>query len=260
MVQARATALITGASAGLGVDFARQFAKDGHDLVLVARRRDKLDALASELTKAHGIQCSVVAADLTERGAPQRIFDELETKQLVIDFLVNNAGFGTTGPFAGSDLQRELELVEVNVVALMGLTRLFLPGMIARKRGRIMNVASTAGFLPGPFMASYYASKAFVVSFTEALAFELRGSGVTVTACCPGATATEFALVAGNDKSALFRGGVATSAAVATHGYHAMLAGQVIAIPGFMNKLKMQFLRVSPRTLMRSVAAKLNQA
>jgi hypothetical protein len=255
-----ATALITGASAGLGLEFAKLFAADGHDLVLVARRRDRLEALAGQLQQAHGIKAHVVAADLAVPDGPRRVLEEVRRLGVSIDFLVNNAGFGTSGAFSGIDLKRELEMVQVNIVALLELTRALLPGMIARKSGRILNIGSTAGFQPGPFMAAYYASKAFVNSFTEALWFELRDTGVTATVSCPGATATEFAAVAGSDRSRLFRMGAASPSAVAREAYRAMMAGRPIVVHGMRNKVGVQLLRVSPRGAIRAVAAALNPA
>ena len=255
---AKQTALITGASAGLGREYARLFAKDGHDLVLVARRRERLDELANELTAAHGTTCTVIAADLATPGAGRQIADQVQAAGRTIDFLVNNAGFGKRGPFAQSDVRLQLEMIDVNVRALVELTHLFLPGMLERKQGRILNIASMAGFVPGPFMATYYSSKAFVVSFTEALAQELRGTGVTATASCPGPTATEFGDVAGSSKSNLFKRRVADAASVARHGYRAMLAGTVVAIPGMQNKLSVQSVRIAPRAVVRAISAKLN--
>jgi hypothetical protein len=255
---AKQTALITGASAGLGREYARLFAKDGHDLVLVARRRERLDELARELAAAQGTTCMVIAADLAAPSAGQQVADQVQSAGRSIDFLVNNAGFGRRGPFAQSDVRLQLEMIDVNMRALVELTRLFLPGMLERKQGRVLNIASIAGFVPGPFMATYYASKAFVVSFTEALAQELRGTGVTATASCPGPTATEFADVAGSGKSNLFRRPVADAASVARHGYRAMLAGTVVAIPGLKNKLSVQSVRIAPRAVVRAIAAKLN--
>ncbi|HLK38865.1 MAG TPA: SDR family oxidoreductase [Polyangiaceae bacterium] len=253
------TALVTGASAGLGVEFSRLFAADGHDLILVARRRDKLEALAAELEKAHGVRAAVLAEDLIDRAAPDRIAGWLAERGAGVEFLVNNAGFGTTGVFADLDVERELSLLQVNVTALVHLTRLLLPSMVARKSGRILNVGSTAGFQPGPFMANYYASKAFVNSFTEALSFELGGTGVTATLLCPGATHTEFAGVAGNDKSALFRAGAMNASDVAAQAYRDMMKGRTIVIPGWRNKLGLQSLRVAPRAMVRKVAAALNR-
>jgi short-subunit dehydrogenase len=253
------TALVTGASSGLGAELAWLFAADGHDVVLVARRRDKLEELAAGIEKKRGVRTVVLAQDLTDPGAPERIAGELGKRQLDVEFLVNNAGFGTTGAFADLDPRRELEMVQVNVAALVQLTRLLLPGMVARRSGRILNIGSTAGFAPGPFMAGYYASKAFVNSFTEALGYELHGTGVTATVSCPGATATEFAAVAGNDKSRLFQMGTMSAPAVAQHAYRAMMQGRPMAIPGARNKLLMQSLRFSPRALVRWLAATLNR-
>jgi len=225
----------------------------------VARRLDRLEELAKELEVATGVKATVIAADLGDRSTPAAIADELLAKGVAIEFLINNAGFGTGGSFVHSDLARELEMVEVNIRALMQLTRLFLPHMIARKRGRILNIASVAGFLPGPYMATYYASKAFVLSFTEALSAELAGTGVTVTASCPGPTATEFGSVSGNGKAKLFQGNSAQAEPVARHAYQAMMAGTVVAVPGFINKLITQFVRISPKSVLRSIAAGLNR-
>src|SRR5438445_7476843 len=186
MANSAKVVLITGASAGLGSEYAKLFAADGHDVVLVARRRDRLDALAKELRAGRGRQAHVIAADLASPGGPGRVVDEVRRLGLEVGFLVNNAGFGTSGPFAEIDLHRELEMIEVNIVSLLTLTRAFLQEMIARTSGRILNVGSAAGFQPGPCMAGYYASKAFVNSFTEALGHELRGPRVTDTVSCPG--------------------------------------------------------------------------
>ena len=251
-------ALVTGASAGIGRDFATLFAADGTDVVLVARRRDRLDALAHELTSRHGVRAFSVAADLADPATPPRVADEVHRLGLTIDVLVNNAGFGGTGAFAAASTESQLAMIQVNVTALAHLTSLFLPDMIERRRGRILNVGSTAGFVAGPFMATYYASKAFVNSFTEALWYELRGTGVTATVSCPGATATEFSEVAGNSKSLLFRLGAASAATVAREGYRAMMKGKPMVIHGLKNKLTVQSLRVSPRALARAIAAAVN--
>jgi uncharacterized protein len=253
------TALVTGASAGLGTHFARLFAQDGHNLVLVARRQDKLDQLATELRQMYGIHTTVITADLTDPKAPPHLYEELMRAGIEVEFLVNNAGFGTRGAFAELDLARELDLIELNVKALTHLTGLVLPAMIARRSGRILNVGSLAGFLPGPFMATYYASKAYVINFTEALAYELRGTGVTATVLCPGAMATEFAHVAGVENSALFTSS-ADPASVARYGYRSMLKGKTIAIPGARNKLSAESLRVSPRLVARVLAGHLNKS
>jgi uncharacterized protein len=259
MTRTGKTALITGASAGLGTQLARLFAADGHDLVLIARRHDKLEELAAQLRAAHGVHASVIAADLTDPTVPARVHEEVTRAGIEVEFLVNNAGFGTSGAFAELALARELDLIELNVKSVTHLTGLFLPAMLARNSGRILNVGSGAGFTPGPFMATYYASKAFVVHFTEALAYELRGSQVTATVLCPGPTATEFSDVAGAEHSGLFKAGVADAAAVARNGYRAMMTGKTLAIPDLKTKISMEVLRVSPRYLARAVAARMNK-
>lgn len=252
------TALITGASSGLGKDFAELFAADGHDLVLVARRRERLDEVAAELRERFGVTCHVEPADLTDPDAREQLFERL--RGLDIDFLVNNAGFGTTGTFWEMPLSGELSEVRVNIEALVHLTHLFLPGMVQRQFGRVLNIASTAGFQAGPFMSVYYASKAFVISFTEGIAFELKDTGVTATVHCPGATATEFAATAGNDKTMLFqKGSVATSMDVARHAYATMNAGKTLAVHGAMNAMSAFSVRFAPRALLRSIVAKVNQ-
>jgi len=254
------TALITGASAGLGLEYAKLFAADKHDLVLVARRRDRLDQLAAELGKAHGIKTLVIAADLDKASAPQQVFDEVTKAGLEVEFLVNNAGFGTTGAFVQSDLTKELGQVNVNISALVALTRLFLPAMVKRGKGRVLNIGSTAGFQAGPYMATYYATKAFVNSFTEALGHELKGTGVTATVSCPGATATEFASLSGNDKTRLFTmAPPMTSHEVASQGYRAMHAGKLIAVHGLKNLIGVWSVRFTPRAVVRAIAAAMNR-
>lgn len=253
------TALITGASAGLGEQFAELFARDRFDVVLVARSADRLEKLAARLREKYSIEAHVLPADLTDPAAPQNIFDTCTARGWKIDHLVNNAGFGSQGSFVEQELAREAEMVEVNCTALLKLSHLYARAMKTRGFGRIMNIASTAGFQPGPFMATYFATKAFVVSFTEALAHELRGSGVTVTAHCPGATATEFAVRAGNDKTKLFqRSGVARASDVAAHGYRAMMRGDAVAIHGAANQFGVAMVRFSPRSWVRAFAAKFN--
>lgn len=255
------TALITGASAGLGEQFAGLFAKDGHDVILVARNGARLEAIAERL-RIHKVRTYVVAEDLSKAGASARLHARVKELNVSVDFLVNNAGFGSNGPFLDLPLEREVEMVELNCVTLMELSHRFGRDMRERKSGKILNIASTAGFQPGPFMATYYATKAFVVSFTEALAFELKDSGVTVTCHCPGATATEFAKTSGNDKSRLFQrsSGIAKAEDVAAHAYQAMMEGEVIAVHGLMNWFGWQGLRVSPRAVIRSLVASVNSA
>jgi short-subunit dehydrogenase len=251
-------ALITGASAGLGLEYARLFAADKHDVILVARRRDRLEALARELEKSSAVRAHAIAVDLGAAGGAAKLIEEVKKLAVPIDFLVNNAGFGSSGAFAALALEREM--IQLNIAALVELTRAFLPEMLARKRGRILNLGSTAGFQPGPFMATYYASKAFVNSFSEALAFELRESGVTATVSCPGATATEFAQVAGTSGSRLFAAGVAAAAQVAREGYVAMHKGKPMVVHGAKSRFLVQSLRFSPRALVLSIAASLNRS
>ncbi len=247
-------ALITGASAGLGAEIATLFAVDGYDLILVARRKDRLQEVADKLSSEYGVQTMVVAEDLSQRDGAFAVFAAVKTVGWKVDFLVNNAGFGSCGPFVEQDLGRELDMIQVNCSALVQLSHLFLPQMKERGSGNILNIASTAGFQPGPRMAVYYASKAFVLSFSEAVAHELRGSGVSVTAHCPGATATEFAGVAGNDKTKLFSAGVADSQSVARHAYHSMHREKIVAIHGAGNKFGAFMVRLGPRALVRSIA------
>jgi short-subunit dehydrogenase len=250
------TALITGPSSGIGLDFAHLFAQDGHDVVLVARSEGKLRALAAELESKHRISARVIVADLARPEAPREVFAAAPP----IDVLVNNAGLGISGLFAETPARTELEILQVNVVALTHLTKLFLPQMVERKRGRILNVASTAAFQPGPLMAVYYASKAYVLSFSEAIAEELRGTGVTVSALCPGPTATGFQKTANLGSEALLKVmKPVPSMEVARAGYRGMLRGQRVIIPGIKNKLGVQSLRVSPRAVVTRIVRALQE-
>lgn len=254
------TALVTGASAGIGRELSRLFAKDGASVVLVARRRDRLEELATELRSAGAPTVLVVAEDLGDRNAPARIEAAVNEAGLELDVVVNNAGFGSNGAFSNLDPARELEMIQVNVSALVDLSRRFLPGMIKRGRGRILNIGSTAGFQPGPFMATYYATKAFVNSFTEALAFELRGTSVTATVSCPGPVATEFSEVAGNQATRLANMGASDAVTVAREAYEAMNAGKPRVVHGFLNVVGTQIQRVSPRAAIVAIAARLNRS
>jgi len=244
---------------GIGRELAKIFAADGRDLVLVARSEDKLRGLASELEAEFGITAHVVPADLTKPSAPAAIFQSLRSKRLELDYLVNNAGFGARGAFAELPLSGQMDMLHVNIDAVVALTHLALRGMLARNKGRILNIASTAGFLPGPDMSVYYATKSFVILFSEGVAEEVKGSGVTVTAHCPGATATNFADTAGNAKSLLFRLGAAPADKVARHAYRSMMKGKVVAIEGFMNWLSAFTVRLGPRAVVRKIAQWLNQ-
>lgn len=253
----RQTALITGASSGLGMDFARLFARDGWDLVLVARSEGKLRELAASLS---GTTATVIAADLSQPDAARRLADELRARSIRVDALVNNAGLGAAGAFAANDWQLELQSIQVNVVALTALAKLLLPDMLARRSGRILNVASTAAFQPGPLMAVYYATKAYVLSFSEALAEELRDSGVTVTALCPGPTATGFAAVSDAGDKRLFKvRKPARSADVARAGYEAMKRGRRVVVTGMVNRMMTQAVRVTPRRLVSTIVRKLQE-
>src|SRR3954466_13144136 len=235
----RPTALVTGASAGIGLELARILAREGHDLVLVARREATLKELADELKDRYGANSTVVAADLSDASAGERIEQALGERS--VDVLVNNAGFGGVGAFAERSHADDMRMVAVNVTALTDLCKRFLPGMVARGRGRILNVASTAAFQPGPFMAVYYATKAYVLSLSQALAEETRGTGVTVTCLCPGVTTTEFQQVAGVEDVPLTKGPLAmTPEAVAQAAYDGMRRGRLLVIPGVHNKVGAQ--------------------
>ncbi len=248
-----ATALITGASSGIGRAFAHLFARDGYGLVLVARRGDALEELAAELSREHGVTVRVMAVDLALVDAPARLAADLQQAGVGVDVLVNNAGFGLQGAFAALPVDRQLQMIHLNVAALTALTRLFLPAMIARGGGGILNVGSTAGFQPGPFMAVYYATKAYVVSFSEALADELSGSGLRVTCLAPGPTATAFAAEAGATESRLFQGSAMSVDEVARIGYKAWRQGKFLVIAGRRNWWRTLAVRLLPRATVRRI-------
>ena len=249
------TALITGASGGIGYELARLFAQDHYNLVLVARSGEKLNRLANELQTQHGIRVTVAPIDLGEPAAPKLLFDQLRRERVDVDILVNNAGFGVFGEFLQMPEAEILDQIQLNITALTHLTKLFLAPMIERGTGRIMNVASTAAFQPGPLMAVYYASKAYVLSFSEALANELRRSGVTVCCFCPGATNTGFAKRAGLEGSRLFKQiGAMNVEAVARDGYRGLMAGRTVVISGMHNWLIAESVRFAPRRLVTAVS------
>jgi len=249
-----ATALITGASSGIGLELARVFAADGVNVILSARSEDKLLALAKEVSEAHHVKAEVVVSDLSVVGAAQGLYDAVKEKGLAVDYLVNNAGFGVYGEFKETAWEDEGAMLQLNIVALTHLTKLFVPDFIARGSGRILNVASTASFQPGPLMAAYFASKAYVLSFSEALANELKGTGVTVTALCPGATATGFQDAAGASGSRLFETRtLPTGADVAKYGYKVMMRGKRVAVHGLLNRILAQSNRFAPRAMSMAI-------
>jgi len=247
-------ALVTGASSGIGAELARILAARKHPLVLAARSQDKLESLAAELVSGHGILVDVIPVDLADSAGPDQLARTLRERQLEVSVLVNNAGVASHGPFAESDLRRQLAMLQLNVVSLTHLTRLLLPTMLERRAGRILNVASTAAFAPGPFMAVYYASKAYVLSLSVALRNELAKSGVTVTTLCPGPTHTRFAATAGVERTRLFRMSVMEPAEVARAGYAGMMAGRAIVVPGLLNRVIAGSSHLAPRRLVAQIA------
>ena len=248
------TVLITGASGGIGYELAKLFARDGYNLVLVARSADKLAQVSEEL-RTPNVAVKTMALDLGQASAPTTLFDQLQRDGIVIDILVNNAGYGAFGEFANLPLEESLGQIQLNITSLTALTRLFLAPMVARRSGRIMNVASTAAFQPGPLMAVYYATKAYVLSFSEALANELRGTGVTVNCFCPGATDTSFQKRAGMENSRLFKKvGAMNAATVARDGYRGLKAGKTLTISGLQNWLVAESVRFAPRKMVTAVS------
>ena len=256
---ARPVALVTGASAGIGAALAREAAHDGHDLVLVARRRESMEVLAAEL-KSTGAEITIIPADLGKAGAAAALMETVEQRGIAIDTLINNAGLGDTGRFDKEAPERILSMLQVNVVALTELTRLVLPQMVARKRGKVMLLASLAAFQPGPGMAVYYATKSYVLSFGRAIGHELRGTGITVTTLCPGPTTSEFAQIANMQGAALFEGPmpVMTAAEVARQGYAALKAGRPEIITGLVNKITAMSTRFAPTAILLMIAGHLN--
>ncbi len=256
------TALITGASSGIGYELAKLFAADHYNLVLVARSSAKLNQFAAELQRQFSILAKPIALDFTATPAAQFLFDQTQREGIAVDVLVNNAGYGKFGEFPKIPLEESLGQIQLNITALTSLTKLFLGPMLERRSGRIMNVASTAGFQAGPLMAVYYATKAYVISFSEALANEIAGSGVTVTCLCPGATDTGFQGRAGTQDTLLFRKMRPMNAAsVARDGYRGLMAGKTLVISGFRNWLLAEATRFGPRKLITAISRKvLDQA
>jgi len=249
------TALITGASGGIGYELARLFARDHHNLVLVARSGEKLNQVAAELQSQFGVTVKAMALDLAVPPAAKFLFDQMQREGVTVDVLVSNAGFGGFGEFASMTEDEILGQIELNIASLTHLTRLFLPPMLARRSGKIMNVASTAAFQPGPLMAVYYATKAYVLSFSEALANEVTGSGVVVSCFCPGATDTGFAKRAGTEDSRLFKKLRPMNAeVVARDGYRGLMAGRTIVISGVQNWLVAESVRFAPRKMVTAIS------
>jgi hypothetical protein len=253
------TVLITGASSGIGLELAKCFAADDCRLILAARNRDALEKLAEELRRKNKIEAIVLTVDLSLPETPKRIFAELSEQKITVDVLVNNAGFGANGSFAEISLSRHLEMLQVNITALTELTGLFLPGMIARQHGGILNVGSVAGFQPGPGMAIYYATKAFVLSFTEGLAEELLGTGLKVSVLCPGPTESNFGSVARGKKVRQIKTSKMSAAAVAVYGHRAFRSGKITAVPGVRNKVFIFLNRILPRQFPRKMVKLYNR-
>ena len=249
------TALITGASGGIGYELAKLFARDHYNLVLVARTAEKLNQVAAELQSQFQVTVKTVALDLASPPAAKFLFDQMQREGVAVDVLVNNAGFGSFGEFAGMPEDEILGQIHLNITALTHLTRLFLPPMVARRSGKVMNVASTAAFQPGPLMAVYYATKAYVLSFSEALANEVADSGVIVSCFCPGATDTGFAKRAGTEDSRLFKKLRPMNAeVVARDGYRGLMAGHAVVISGAKNWLVAESVRFAPRKMVTAIS------
>ncbi len=226
------TALITGASSGIGKEFAHIHAEQGGDLVIVARSKDSLEQLKSELESRHHISVYVIVKDLSKSSSPQEVYDEIKSQGITVDFLINNAGFGGVGKFHEREWEQDLAMINVNIIALTALTRFFLPEFVKRNEGKILNVSSTASFMPGPNQAVYYASKSFVTFFSNAIAEELHDTNVTVTTLMPGATESKFGAVSGMDKTVMFKK-TASARTVAEDGYKAMIEGKLDIVSGF---------------------------
>jgi len=253
-------ALITGASNGIGLELAKIFAREKKDLILVSRNVEKLKEIARDLESKYGIRVLVIAKDLGKTDTAKEIYNTVKQAGVQVDYLVNNAGFGDFGMFSKSDWNRQQEMIAVNIVALTRLCRLFIPDMMTRNQGRIMNVASTAAFQPGPLMSVYYATKAYVLLFSEAIGNELKGSGITVTALCPGPTDTGFLEASRLQESKLFHWfRNADPAEVAEYGYKSMMKGKSVAIHGTLNRLLAFMERFAPRKLVTAIVRKMSE-
>ena len=252
------TALITGASNGIGLELAKVHASKGGDLVLVARNKSKLDELKTELEKQFKVSVYTIGKDLSVTNAAQEIYDETNKQNIQVDYLINNAGFGDFGMFVETDWKKELQMINLNITTLTHFTKLYLQDMVKRRSGKIMNVASTAAFQSGPTMAVYCATKAYVLSFTEAVSNEVSDKGITITALCPGATETGFQAAGGMEESELFKGKkLPTAKEVADYGYTSMIKGKRVAIHGIMNYIMSNSIRFIPRAMVLKVSRKL---
>jgi len=256
----RNTALITGSSNGIGYELAGIHALKGGDLVLVARNRHKLEKLKMDLEKKHHVNVYIIVKDLSVPGAAREVFDEVKIHRIVIEYLVNNAGFGDSGFFAESDWSKQEQMINLNILSMSHLTWLFLPDMISRKRGKIMNVASTVAFVPGPTMAVYYATKAFVLSFSQAIDNEVRDHGITVTSLCPGPTRNGFREAASLKDSWTFENrNIPDAREVAEYGYYSMISGKTVAIHGLKNKIIAHSARIIPGAIAVKAARKFQE-
>lgn len=253
------TALITGASSGIGLELAHLFARDGYRLVLLARNRNTLRQIGDDLQERYSVTVRIAPKDLAHPATPDELYQELQEAGVVLDVLVNNAGFGLSGAFQSTDWNIEAEMMQVNIVAATHLTKLFLPQIRARE-GKLLNVASTAAFQPGPFMSVYYASKAYILSFSEALAEELEGSGVTVTCLCPGPVKTNFQRRAYLQGTAMANSPLLVDVReVARLGFEGMMRGKRLVIPGWKNRMGVELLRISPRAVVTKVVRRLQE-
>lgn len=252
------TALITGASNGIGLELAKVHASKGDNLVLVARNKSKLDELKSELEKQYKIKVYTIGKDLSAFNSAQEVYDETTKQNIQIDYLINNAGFGDFGMFVDNDWNKELQMINLNITTLTHFTKLYLKDMVKRRSGKIMNVASTAAFQSGPTMAVYYATKAYVLSFSEAVDNEVRDKGVTITTLCPGATESGFQAAAAMQESNLVKGKkLPSSREVAEYGYKAMMKGKTVAIHGMMNAIMANSVRFTPRSMVVKITRKI---
>ena len=253
----RKTALVTGATSGIGRELSELFAGDGYNLILVARNQVGLEDTAEQLRKNFNVPVMTVAQDLSLPTSPEAIFKLLQENSMHVDILVNNAGFNEYGPFWETDLSQEIRMIQLNITSLTHLTKLLLPGMLERKDGKILNVGSTGSFAPGPYNAVYCATKAYILSFSEAIGEELEGSGVTVTTLCPGVTKTDFARRANMEKVKIFQGQLMEAKKVAQIGYHALFKGRKTVIAGCANIVTILSLRFAPRTMVAKLAKSL---